>query len=279
MDQINLDSWTGRSDRVAGGLSSQQAALVQATLGTAMPIAQGDALPPLWHWYAFPPTAPTEALGPDGHPRLGDFMPPLRLNRRMWAGGSIEFHGRLTIGEPLERRTRIARITEKTGAAGEIVVVTLDHDIFGARGLAISERQDLVYLQIPDSYAPPRKKAAPVQPDLEREVPISEPLLFRYSAITFNAHRIHYDLPYTQQTEKYPDLVVHGPLQAQLLMQLAQRERGHAPRLFSYRGIHPLFASDSLTVMAVKHGCAEWDLAAVAGGCHVTMQATATWEV
>ncbi len=281
MDQMNLTAWIDRSDTLEGGVSVQTARMIHAVLGasgTTAP-AQGDLMPHLWHWYAFPPTAAMEELGTDGHPRVGDFMPPIRLNRRMWAGGNIEFLAPLHVGEPLRRRTKIANISEKTGAAGEMIIVNLDHEIHGRNGLAVLERQDIVYLQIPDSYAPPEAKPAPATPDAVQNVPLSTPMLFRYSAITFNAHRIHYDLPYCQEVEHYPDLVVHGPLQAQLLMNMATRERGAAPRMFAYRGVHPLFAGDALRLQARKKTESEWALCAVAQGTHQTMQANAMWEV
>lgn len=280
MDQINLGAWIDRSDVAEGAISSQSARQIHAVLGRSGGRApqEGDRLPPLWHWYAFPPTQSMDELGPDGHPRLGDFMPPLRLNRRMWAQGSLEFLAPLHVGEQLRRRTRIANIVEKSGAAGEIIIVSLDHEVEGDAGLALVERQDLVYLQIPDRFVPPKKTPSP-QADISEDVPVSAPLLFRYSAITFNAHRIHYDLPYTREVEHYPDLVVHGPLQAQLLMDLAVKHRGSAPRLFSFRGCHPLFASDALSVTAEKREANQWRLASVAESSHQCMQATATWEV
>ena len=141
------------------------------------------------------------------------------------------------------------------------------------------ERQDIVYLQIPQTYVPPKKIAPPASAEIKSEIGISPTLLFRYSSITFNAHRIHYDLPYTQNVEHYPDLVVHGPLQAQLLMNLATAERGVAPRMFAYRGVHPLFAKDSLNLCAVKKSSAEWALTANANDSHQTMQANAMWEI
>ncbi|MFK7838580.1 MAG: MaoC family dehydratase N-terminal domain-containing protein [Sulfitobacter sp.] len=281
MDQINLQAWIERSDLGEGQVSQQQANMVHAVLGApGQPAPQhGEIMPHLWHWYAFPPTAGMDELGEDGHPRLGNFMPPVRLNRRMWAGGNIEFIKPLHVGEPLRRRTTIADISEKTGAAGDIVVVRLDHEIHGAQGLAVVERQDVVYLQIPDSFVPPKKTPGPQSPAFRVAQQIGTPLLFRYSAITFNAHRIHYDLPYTQSVEHYPDLVVHGPLQAQLLMNMATRERGAAPKLFAYRGVHPLFASDAVELCAVKKTTSEWALSTVANEGHQTMQANAMWEI
>ncbi len=281
MDQINLGAWIDRSAVAFGGVSAQTAQLVHAVLGRPRTKApgEGERLAPLWHWYAFPPSAPMSELGADGHPRLGDFMPPLRLNRRMWAGGCVEFRKPLHFGEALSKRTRIANIVEKTVASGEMVVVSLDHEIHGERGLAILERQDVVYLQIPDRFDPPRKVAAPHAPDVTETVQVSVPLLFRYSAITFNAHRIHYDKPYAQEVEHYPDLVVHGPLQANLLIDLATRHRGFAPTIFTYRGVHPLFAGEDMSLMAEKSSDAEWSLSAVAGDGHMTMQASAMWEI
>ncbi|MEM9969338.1 MAG: MaoC family dehydratase N-terminal domain-containing protein [Pseudomonadota bacterium] len=281
MDQINFAAWIDRTDVCEGVVSDQAARLIHATIGSSLDSAPapGAPMPPLWHWYAFPPRAHMEALQGDGHPRLGDFMPPLRLNRRMWAGGNIEFRAPLHVGETLKRRTTIANITEKQTAAGEMVLVNLDHEIHGAQGLAVIERQDIVYLAIPQKFAPPKAIPAPAASDLCEPVDLGTPLLFRYSAITFNAHRIHYDLPYTQEVEKYPNLVVHGPLQAQLLIDMAVRARGSAPKMFAYRGVHPLFVNDQLTRCATKKSASEWALCAVANDTHQTMQANAMWEI
>jgi len=281
MDQINLGALIDRSDTAQGEISAGQAALVHAVLGqkgTAAPQV-GEIMPHLWHWYAFPPTNRMDELGEDGHPRVGDFMPPVRLNRRMWAGGNIEFRAPLHVGEVLKRRTTIADVKIKNGATGEIVVVCFDHEISGAQGLAIVERQDIVYLQIPDEYVAPKKVPTPESAQLTSDIEISTPLLFRYSAITFNAHRIHYDLPYTQDVEHYPDLLVHGPLQAQLLMNMATCARGVAPKMFAYRGVHPLFAGDDLSLKAMKKTSSEWALSTNANGSHQCMQANAMWEI
>jgi len=281
MDQINLGAWIDRSDTAHGGISRQKAELVQAVLGTPGTEAPkpGELMPHLWHWYAFPPTVGMDELGEDGHPRMADFMPPVRLNRRMWAGGNIEFLAPLHVGEDLRRRTKIVSIAEKTTATGDMIVVSLDHEIHGSTGLAVLERQDIVYLQIPDAYQPPKVLRAPEPAQVVVPVEMSTPLLFRYSAITFNAHRIHYDLPYAQQVEHYPDLLVHGPLQAQMLMNMATKERGVAPKMFAYRGVHPLFASDEVSLRAVKKTASEWALSTCANNAHQTMQANAMWEI
>ncbi|MEQ6249033.1 MaoC family dehydratase N-terminal domain-containing protein [Sulfitobacter sp. HNIBRBA3233] len=280
MDQINLSAWIDRSEITTGGVDAGMAAMAHAVLGqpeTQAPRA-GDRLPQLWHWFGFAPVTPMAGLGADGHPRRGGLLPPVRLNRRMWAGGALEFLAPLHVGERLTRETRILNISEKRGAAGDMVFVTLEHDISGAQGLAVRERQDIVYLDIPDRFRAP-KPIAPPQAEISQTVEVSPPLLFRYSAITFNAHRIHYDLPYTREVEHYPDLVVHGPLQANLLMDLATRERGRAPSMFSFRGVHPVFASDRLTLAAQKTGDAEWSLCTIADGSHQGMQASAIWEI
>jgi len=280
MDQVNLSSWINRSEIRQGCLSEMAAQMAHAVLGAkgTQPPRAGDLLPPLWHWFGFPPTASMSELGNDGHPRLGGIMPPVRLNRRMWAGGALEFLAPIRVGEVLTRETRIANVVEKTGAAGEMVFVTLEHDISGENGLAVREQQDIVYLQIPDTFRAPKQIPAP-RGDLRESVEVSTPLLFRYSAITFNAHRIHYDLPYTREVEQYPDLVVHGPLQANLLIDMATRHRGRAPTMFSFRGVHPVFAGDTLELSTTKTSDAEWSLSTIAQGTHQGMQASAIWEI
>lgn len=280
MDQINLSAWINRSEITTGCVSATAALTAHSVLGArgSHALREGDTLPALWHWFGFPPTATMDALGEDGHPRRGGFMPPIRLNRRMWAGGALEFMAPLHVGERLTRETRIANVVEKSGAAGDMVFVTLEHDICGERGLAVREQQDIVYLQIPDTFRAP-KPVMPPQDDMREAVDVSTPLLFRYSAITFNAHRIHYDLPYTRDVEHYPDLVVHGPLQANLLMDMAIRQRGRMPSMFSFRGVHPVFAADTLALSATKTSDAEWSLCTIVADSHQGMQASAIWEI
>ncbi|MDP4992590.1 MAG: MaoC family dehydratase N-terminal domain-containing protein, partial [Marivita lacus] len=233
-----------------------------------------DPLPPLWHWCAFPLSTPNDKLGKDGHPRETDLLPPVRLDRRMWAGGALKFYGpALKIGDPLERRSSIRSVTEKDGSSGPMVFVTVDHAIYGPAGLAIEERQDIVYLEIPKTYTPPSKKPLPVQ--AVEQIDTTEALLFRYSAVTFNAHRIHYDLPYTREVEKYPGLVVHGPLQATLLMRAAIRERGRTPKYFDFRGVHPMFAGAPCEIAFAAED-AVLSLWTGQDG-HQCMQATAIW--
>lgn len=276
MDQVNILAWEGRSEEAVGAIAGGTAAQMHATLGNpreAAPV-DGDVLPPLWHWCAFPPVSPMSELGRDGHPLTGDFMPPLRLQRRMWAGGHLRFHGPARVGERLQRRSQVAAIEPKSE---DMVLVRVDHSIHGERGLIAEERQDIVYLPIPERFTPPRKRPVFSKPILTQHHRMSEALLFRFSALTFNAHRIHYDLAYAQQVEAYPALVVHGPLQAMLLMQAACESRGTPPVEFSFRAVHPAFVTGALEVRAeededgVLHLCSGQD-------GHQCMQATAIWQ-
>ena len=279
MDQINVKAWEGRSQTDEGGISAGMAAQIHATLGAPRTPAPGTGqnLPPLWHWCAFPPTAPMDELGADGHPALGQFLPPSDLRRRMWAGGSLNFYAPLRVGERLQRRSVLRSVKEKQGKTGPMMFVQVDHKVYGERGLAVEERQDIVYLQIPNSYAPPAKQPLPVDPVLHRVVPMSETLLFRYSAITFNAHRIHYDQAYARDVEHYPGLVVHGPLQATLLMQAACAHKGRCPVQFDFRGVHPVFHGDALDIMACEDEDGNLALCTGQAG-HQGMQAHAMWE-
>ncbi len=279
MDKVNFDAWSGRTVTETGGISDAQASMIAATLNYSAPdrLKVASTLPPLWHWFAFPNTVLTDHLGRDGHPRLGEFMPPVRLERRMWAGGALRFHAPLHIGDTIRRRTRIGHITEKQGRAGPMVLMTLHHEILCNGALAVEERQDIVYLDIPKQ--PVAQKTTPM-PNLPtgalQQVETPETLLFRFSAMTFNAHRIHYDKTYAQEVEHYPDLVVHGPLQAMMLMQMATKQTGRVPSDFHFKAIHPMFAGQGLDLVAVEQDGA-LDLYTGQNG-HQGMQATALWE-
>lgn len=283
MDQLNVRAWEGRTELQEGCISAAQAAQIHATLGMgdSHSPAMGEAMPPLWHWCAFNPTAPLAELARDGHPALGDFLPPVRLERRMWASGALRFGAPLRVGERLTKRSFIRSVTEKEGKTGPMVLVSVEHRIYGERGLAIEERQDIVYLDIPDSFRPPAARPVPERPTLHRQVQLSEALLFRYSALTFNAHRIHYDLPYAQQVEHYPGLVVHGPMQATWLVQAACQHKGRRPSHFDFRAVHPVFLSPGesrdLDIMGTEDETGALLLCTGQNG-HQGMQATAIWE-
>lgn len=274
MDKLNLDAWSGRQTCTSGGVGAQLARQIHATVGDATCPRPGDALPPLWHWCAFAPTAPLDQLGRDGHIRGDALLPPVQLPRRMWAGGGLTFHRDVHVDEPLERLSRVRMVTEKEGKTGPMVLVTVDHEIHGAQGLAIEERHDIVYLQIPDRYAPPTPKPLPA-PSVE-EIETPETVLFRYSAVTFNTHRIHYDLNYVKEVEHYPGLVVHGPLQATWLMRAAVRHKGRMPLFFDYRGVHPMIAGApcDIALREDDEGLALW----TGQGGHQCMSARAVWE-
>jgi hydroxyacyl-ACP dehydratase HTD2-like protein with hotdog domain len=214
-------------------------------------------LPPLWHWLLFQHWAPPSALGADGHPRRGGFLPPVDdLPRRMWAGGRVTFAAPLHVGEQVRRTSTIRAIEEKTGGSGRLVFVTVAHEIAGEAGPAIHEEQDIVYRGADGAAVKPARPAPPLpEGALARTLRPDPVLLFRYSALTGNGHRIHYDLDYVTRVEGYPGLVVHGPLQATLLAGLAQ-EAAEGLRLasFAYRGRRPAFHERALTLVATHRG-------------------------
>ena len=249
-------AWIGRVEEETDVIAPRQARGMAATLASgpcdATAFAEGDPLPPLWHWMGFAPVVPMEGLGPDGHPKRGGFLPPVPLERRMWAGGRVTFLADVPrIGEPLHRRSEILKVADKTGATGRMVFVTVGHDISTARGPAIREEQDIVYIAMPQRYSPPPPVAAPEAPVWAEPAEFSPVRLFRFSALTFNGHRIHYDLDYAAKVEKYPALVVHGPLQAMLMMEAARRrDPGRRPVQFRHRGVRPCLLSDEIRILA-----------------------------
>lgn len=204
------------------------------------------ALPLGIHWCVGVETIATGQLGPDGHPPKGDFLPPVALPRRMWAGGALEVLAPLRAGQTLRRISTVSDIREKSGRSGALVFVTLDHQIEADGTLAIRERQDIVYRPAETGPAPAPLPPSPTMGEGPDWVMPDARLLFRYSALTFNSHRIHYDLPYAKGVENYPALVVHGPLQATLLADAAARRLGRPLRAFSFRGLAPAYADIAL---------------------------------
>jgi 3-methylfumaryl-CoA hydratase len=274
-----FDPWLGRVEEAHDRISARQARQMAATLGVEIAAVDGAMLPPLWHWMGWTPETPMSGLGPDGHPARGGFLPPVPLERRMWAGGRLRFHAPLVIGERIERRSEILKVAEKTGSTGQMVFVTVRHDVVGAAGPAISEEQDIVYVAMPDRFVPPPPVAAPEDPLWSEPVAVDTVRLFRFSALTFNGHRIHYDLPYARGVEKYPGLVVHGPLQAMLLMEAARRRNpGHVPSGFRFRGVRPLFAHEDLRLEGQAAADGAGALVTVNGDGLVCMQAEIGWR-
>jgi len=268
-----FDPWVGRVEEAIDRISPRQARQMAATLGVACDCAEGAVLPVLWHWMGWTPEAPMAELGPDGHPARGGFLPPVPLERRMWAGGRLRFLAPLRIGEEMRRRSEIVKVSEKTGTTGRMVFVTVHHRVEGAAGLAVEEEQDIVFIAMPERFVPPPPVVAPAA-DWTRPVTADEVRLFRFSALTFNAHRIHFDLPYATGVEKYPGLVVHGPLQAMLLMEAGRARRGGAvPAGYRFRGVRPAFHFDTLTLQGAGDA-----VATVNGDGLVCMQAEMGWE-
>ncbi|HEX6005650.1 MAG TPA: MaoC family dehydratase N-terminal domain-containing protein, partial [Burkholderiales bacterium] len=207
------------------------------------PPRDGDPLPPLWHWLYFLPLHRQSAIGPDGHAKRGDFLPPVPLPRRMWAGGRFTFTAPLRVGERIGRKSQIVGVTSKQGRSGPLVFVVVRHQILGSSGVAIVEEHDIVYRgDAAPGERPPQPPPAPPDAAWSREIRPDPVLLFRYSALTFNGHRIHYDRSYVTEVEGYPGLVVHGPLIATLLTDLLRRRRPDARiAAFWFRAVSPLF--------------------------------------
>jgi 3-methylfumaryl-CoA hydratase len=246
----DLRSWIGRRMESVDWVAASRVAAWNATLDRDEPLpADGDAAPPLFHFALFPPLVRQSELAPDGHARRGSFLPPVSLARRMWAGGRLRFHAPLRVGERVAQVSVVERVEEKRGRAGPLVFVTVRHAISGAAGLAIEEEQDLVYRDAPRPGEPPAPAVAAPPGSWQRQIAPDDVLLFRYSALTFNGHRIHYDRRYATGVEGYPGLVVHGPLLATLLVDLLRRERpGAALESFHFRALRPIFDVAPFTV-------------------------------
>ncbi|MBV8846031.1 MAG: MaoC family dehydratase N-terminal domain-containing protein [Bryobacterales bacterium] len=241
MDIVHLREWIGRTECGEDEVTRAPAAALAATLDREDPLpAAGEALPPPWHWLYFLPLHRQSELAEDGHAKRGGFLPPVPLPRRMWAGGRLEFFRPLRVGERIERTSRIADVSYKEGRSGPLVFVAVRHEIRDREGMVVAEQQDIVYRgHTSVSAAPP---SAPSGHAWERTIEPGDVLLFRYSALTFNAHRIHYDRRYATGVEGYPGLVVHGPLIATLLLDLLRRNAADAViRKFSFRAVSPLF--------------------------------------
>jgi len=242
VDIAHLQEWIGREETRTDIVTAAPMAALAATLDFDQPYPEpGDPLPPLWHWLYFLPIHRESELGTDGHAKRGGFLPPVDLPRRMWAGGRLEFHVPLQAGERITRRSRIADVRFKEGRTGPLVFVLVRHEIAGAAGIAITEEHDIVYRGHGrvGAAAPP---LAPPDATWERVVHPDDVLLFRYSALTFNGHRIHYDRRYATEVEGYPGLVVHGPLLATLLADLVRRNAPSArAERFEFRAVNPVF--------------------------------------
>ncbi|MBU6456324.1 MAG: MaoC family dehydratase N-terminal domain-containing protein [Bradyrhizobium sp.] len=244
LDIDHLRQWIGRTTEASDIVTAQLVKGLRATLfqeiGEPKP---GDAAPFTVHWCLAQPVAPMSMLGQDGHPTRGGFLPPVPLPRRMWAGGELEFVDALRVGDEARRTSRISDVTMKTGSTGMLCFVSVEHVVTTSRGIAIRERQDIVYRDISGSPQPASAKPPPPPVAKHRETHMADPvLLFRYSALTFNGHRIHYDRRYVTEVEGYPGLIVHGPLIATLLLDLLRREQPDAEvATFRFKAVRPTF--------------------------------------
>ncbi len=251
MDLNHLREWVGRTETRIDQATAAPIAALSATLDRDDPAPlPGSDVPPLWHWLYFLPLARQSDIGPDGHAKRGGFLPPVPLPRRMWAGGRLEFHHPVQIGDDITRLSRIVDVSGKEGRSGTLVFVTVRHEISNASGVALTEEYDIVYRENPRHDAPvPKPQQAPAGEAFSREIVPDPVLLFRYSALTFNGHRIHYDRSYVTGVEGYPGLIVHGPLIATLLVDLLRRNLPQARvRRFSFRAMRPLFDIHRFTV-------------------------------
>jgi len=251
MNLNHLRDWVGRSEERTDLVTAAPVAALAATLDRdGIDSRPGADIPPLWHWLYFTPLARQSDIGADGHAKRGGFLPPVPLPRRMWAGGRLEFLRPLNVGETIKRVSRIKDVNIKEGRSGTLVFVTVAHEISSTASIAIREEHDIVYRENPGPDTPALKpQPAATDATFSREIVPDPVLLFRYSALTFNGHRIHYDRSYVTQVEGYPGLIVHGPLIATLLMDLLQRHRPEALiGSFSFRAVRPLFDIHRFTV-------------------------------
>ena len=248
-----LRGWVGRSETSVATIDASACQRLADTLGHDVTISSGDLLPPLWHFIFHAKSVPVADLDTDGHPKRGGFLPPVLLPRRMWASGEIEFHDGIAVGDTVTKTSTVTAVEAKSGRSGDLCFVTVHHELAVDGSVRISEDQNLVYRAAPTPDAPPRLgRPAPEHGDFSREFVPSEVLLFRYSALTNNSHRIHYDRDYASSVEGYGGLVVHGPLTATLLALLALSEVGRPLTRFSFRGVAPLLDTAAFTVAGTQ---------------------------
>ena len=242
-----LQSWVGKADTLVDDITAAPVCALSATLDRddAPPVAGSSVLPPLWHWLYFLPKQRQSQIGPDGHPKRGGFLPPVPLPRRMWAGGRLQWspENPLRVGDGVQRVSRIESVTHKAGRTGDLLFVLVKHEVHNSKGLALTEEHDIVYRAAAQPGDPVPPPTAAEQGALwQREIVPDDVLLFRYSALTFNGHRIHYDRKYVTEVEGYPGLIVHGPLIATLLVDLVRR---HLPdafiKGFHFKAVRPTF--------------------------------------
>jgi 3-methylfumaryl-CoA hydratase len=272
-----LQQWVGKTQTCSEVISEPPVAALSAALDYSHPrAAHGEKLPNCWHWLYFQRPAAASDLSVDGHPKKGDFMPPVPLPRRMWAGSRLQFPSDLRLGREVRRVSTISSIAHKQGRSGELVFVTVNHQLFCEGILALEEEQDLVYREAGPSGVVTAPKSAPAIAQWEREILPDTVLLFRYSALTFNSHRIHYDRDYAVKAEGYPSLVVQGPLVATLLLDLLYREEpGVQVSAFEFRAVRPVLQGNPLRLQG-RRDDREVSLWALDAAGQLSMEARAT---
>lgn len=253
----NYDAWIGKSMATEALVTAYQADALTATLDRDdPPYREGDAIPPGWHLFYMREVVKLKDTAPDGHPKRGNFLPPIDLPRRMWAGTKASYHQPIRVGEHIRQVSTIEAVTPKVGKTGNLVFLKLKHEISGEDGLATSEIQDVVYREEAAPGAPATKPPpAPGEAVWKRAIHPTPVLLFRYSALTMNSHRIHYDRTYVTEVERYPGLLVHGPLTFTLLLDLFRREMPETTlKSFSVRAVSPLYDIHDFTVEGAPDG-------------------------
>lgn len=277
---LDLQNWVGKKEQREDYSYPLPAKALALTLNdTEFSAKEGQPLPELWYWLYFLPLVSMHEVGPDGHPKRGGFLPPIELERRMWASGQLTFHNDLLLGETLYKTSEIASIAEKEGKAGKMVFVTVVHTIASQRGVAVEEEQNIVYLPMPERFVAPKPNPLPSELDWKVAYPIDPVLLFRFSALTFNGHKIHYDRRYAEEVEKYPGLVVHGPLQALLLFEAAKRQNPDKKAAsYRFRAVRPLFEFDQISLSGKASSPEMLDLYTANTDDNIGMQASMTWR-
>jgi 3-methylfumaryl-CoA hydratase len=307
----SLKDWQPGSARLSRRVDPWPAAAFAGLIGApAPPLETGDPLPPMWHWFTLLEHPAQAELGADGHPARGPFLPPIPGRRRMWAGGRLRLTAPIPVGAQLSARSGVAAVSVRSGRRGELAFVTVRHELSVDGAPVGVEEQDIVYRSEPDQTAsrgktpappetpepsvppvPPETPVPSVPPETARTPAAPEPsgawraelatdpvLLFRFSALTYNGHRIHYDRPYATQVEGYPDLVVHGPLLALLALELPRvHAPGRAVRSFGYRLIRPAFVPATMVSEAIPEG-ATVELTVAAKGAPPSLTATASFD-
>jgi len=277
----DLKAWNGRTETLHDTVTAAPVRALRATLDhPGADVDIGTPLPPLWHWLYFLPMHRQSEIGPDGHAKRGGFLPPVPLPRRMWAGSQFEFRAPIRVGDPIARTSTIVDVAEKSGRSGPLVFVKVRHELRcnGAAEPALLEHHDIVYREAQradDVPVPPQ--AAPTDATWRRTVVPDDVLLFRYSALTFNGHRIHYDRKYVTEVEGYPGLIVHGPLIATLLLDLLHHQRPDARVLsFRFKAVRPTFDLHAFQVCGAPQADGRVHLWAQDHEGWLTMDATVT---